>query len=451
VHLTRLALTDFRSYAAVELALEPGVSTLLGANGQGKTNLVEAVAYLSTLGSHRVATDAPLVRCGAQRAILRGAVTSAQRDSLVEIEINPGRANRARLNRAPVTRPRQVLGVLRTVLFAPEDLALTKGDPDQRRRFLDDLLVASAPRYAGVRADYERVLRQRTALLKSLRARPGARGARRYARSGTPGGPGHGDHGHGGDAHGEHSSGGDGHDSDGYRDRGDGNGLAGPGQAAAGAASLAGPASRTLDVWDEHLARAGAELLAARIRLTSSLRPLVAEAYAAVSGAPGEASITYRQSLRGPGSGGQPAGTPIPADAPADPARLADALREALARVRPEELERGVCLVGPHRDDLELRIGELPARGYASHGESWSMALALRLSGFELLRAAGDDPVLLLDDVFAELDSGRRERLAGLVAGAEQVVVTAAVPADVPAALHGARFDVSGGTVTRAG
>ena len=189
MHLTRLALTDFRSYAGAELSLEPGVSTLLGPNGQGKTNLVEAAAYVATLGSHRVATDAPLVRSGAERAILRAAVTSGARDSLVEIEINPGRANRARLNRAPVTRPRQVLGVLRTVLFAPEDLALVKGDPEQRRRFLDDLLVASAPRYAGVRADYERVLRQRTALLKSLRGRPrrpGRAGARAYAHARRP-------------------------------------------------------------------------------------------------------------------------------------------------------------------------------------------------------------------------------------------------------------------------
>jgi DNA replication and repair protein RecF len=435
VHLTRLALTDFRSYAAAELALEPGVSTLLGANGQGKTNLVEAVAYLATLGSHRVATDAPLVRSGAQRAILRGVVTSAERDSLVEIEINPGRANRAQLNRAPVTRPRQVLGVLRTVLFAPEDLALVKGDPDQRRRFLDDLLVASAPRYAGVRADYERVLRQRTALLKSLRVRPGGRGARRYARTGAPGGD---------------VPGGDGYGVDGPGWPG----LGGPGPAGPGAAAES-PASRALDVWDEHLATAGAELLAARIRLTASLRPLVAKAYAAVSGAPGEAVISYRQSLRGHGSDGPPAGTPAfpvePAVPHTAPAQLAGALREALARVRAEELERGVCLVGPHRDDLDLRIGDLPARGYASHGESWSMALSLRLSAFDLLRATGDDPVLLLDDVFAELDVGRRERLAGLVAGAEQVVVTAAVGADVPATLSGTRFDVGDGTVTRAG
>jgi DNA replication and repair protein RecF len=451
VHLTRLALTDFRSYTGAELSLEPGVSTLLGPNGQGKTNLVEAAAYVATLGSHRVATDAPLVRSGAERAILRAAVTSGARDSLVEIEINPGRANRARLNRAPVTRPRQVLGVLRTVLFAPEDLALVKGDPEQRRRFLDDLLVASAPRYAGVRADYERVLRQRTALLKSLRGhpgRPGRAGARAYAHVGAtreagPGGTeqdGAGQNGLGQDGTARDGTGRDGTGRDGTgRDGAPQNGRPG---------GLAGPAARTLDVWDEHLATAGAELLAARIALTATLRPLVARSYGAVAGAGAvEAGISYRQSLRMPGL----SGTAEPAEPAADAARLADGLREALAAVRGEELERGVCLVGPHRDDLELRIGDLPTRGYASHGESWSMALALRLSAFEALRDGGDDPVLLLDDVFAELDTGRRERLAGLVAGAEQVLVTAAVPADVPAALHGARFDVGGGQVTRAG
>ena len=456
MHLTRLALTDFRSYAGVELSLEPGVSTLLGLNGQGKTNLVEAAAYVATLGSHRVATDAPLVRSGTERAILRAAVTSGARDSLVEIEINPGRANRARLNRAPVTRPRQVLGVLRTVLFAPEDLALVKGDPEQRRRFLDDLLVTSAPRYAGVRADYERVLRQRTALLKSLRGHPGRAGragSRAYAHAGAPREAGHGGTGENGT--GENGAGQDGAGQNGLSQDGtaqDSTGRDGTGRDGAPRngrpGGLTGPAARTLDVWDEHLATAGAELLAARIALTATLRPLVARSYGAVAGAGAvEAGLSYRQSLRIPG----PGGAAEPAEPAADAARLADGLREALAAVRGEELERGVCLVGPHRDDLELRIGDLPARGYASHGESWSMALALRLSAFEALRGGGDDPVLLLDDVFAELDTGRRERLAGLVAGAEQVLVTAAVPADVPAALHGARFDVGGGRVTRAG
>ncbi|HYV79936.1 MAG TPA: DNA replication and repair protein RecF, partial [Streptosporangiaceae bacterium] len=282
MHLTRLALIDFRSYAGAELSLEPGVSTLLGPNGQGKTNLVEAAAYVATLGSHRVATDAPLVRSGAERAILRAAVTSGDRDSLVEIEINPGRSNRARLNRAPVTRPRQVLGVLRTVLFAPEDLALVKGDPEQRRRFLDDLLVASAPRYAGVRADYERVLRQRTALLKSLRGHPGRAGrsgARAYAHAGAPreaapGGTGHNVEGQNGlsqDGTDRDGAGRDGTDRDGAGRDGtgrDGTGRDGTGQDGTGTGQdraprngrpvLAGPAARTLDVWDEHLATAGA-------------------------------------------------------------------------------------------------------------------------------------------------------------------------------------------------
>ena len=443
MYLTRLALTDFRSYAAAELDLGPGVTTLLGANGQGKTNVVEAVAYLATLGSHRVASDAPLVRRGADRAILRAAVTSAARDSLIEIEINPGHANRARLNRAPV-RPRQVLGALRTVLFAPEDLALVKGDPDGRRRYLDDLLVATAPRYAGVRADYERVLRQRTALLKSLRGRAGAR---MYA-------------GAGGRARGDDPQG-DGPREDQPRNGwGDEPGNEEAGEVASAADTdggtrrdtLTGPAAGTLGVWDEHLATTGAELLAARISLTRALRPLVVRSYAAVAGDAGAIAIGYRQSFinQRPGAKGglSSAGQPEPAP---DRAALADWMRAALASVRGQELERGVCLVGPHRDDLELRIGDLPARGYASQGESWSAALALRLAAYELLREGGDDPVLLLDDVFAELDTGRRERLAAVAAGAEQVIVTAAVPDDVPPALTGARFEVAEGKVTRAG
>jgi DNA replication and repair protein RecF len=383
VHLTRLALTDFRSYASADLQLEPGVTTLSGLNGEGKTNLAEAIGYVATLGSHRVATDAPLVRQGADRAIIRAAIGSARGNSLIEIEVNPGRANRVRLNRAPLTRPREVLGILRTVLFAPEDLALVKGDPGERRRFLDDLLVATAPRYAAVRSDYERVVRQRTALLKSASAR-GPRG-----RASGPSGA---------------------------------------------AGSMPAAMAATLDAWDDQLARAGAELLAGRLALVRNLRPHVEAAYAAVSGDRGPAGIAYRASFA----------------VPEDEAGLDEAMRKALEEARPGELERGVCLIGPHRDELELRVGDLPARGYASHGESWSLALALRLAAYELLRSGGEDPVLILDDVFAELDTGRRDRLAGLVAGAEQVIVTAAVPADVPAGLTGARFDVAGGVITRA-
>jgi DNA replication and repair protein RecF len=380
VRVTHLSVIDFRSYASAELAFDQGVTALIGPNGHGKTNLVEAVGYVATLGSHRVATDAPLVRLGAQRAVVRAMVRRAGRDTLVEIEIVPGGANRARLNRAPVPRAREVLGVLRTVLFAPEDLALVKGDPDGRRRFLDDLLVARAPRFAGVRADYERVVRQRNALLKSAGA---------MIRSG----------------------------------RGD---------------------ARTLDVWDSHLATAGAELLAGRLRLVSLLAPDVAKAYAQVSDGQGEATIAYKTSL----------GEDLASGAAVDRELLAARLLEALAKARPQELERGVSLAGPHRDDLQLNLGPFPAKGFASHGESWSFALALRLGSYELLRADGGpdgdgEPVLVLDDVFAELDAGRRDRLAALVAGAEQVLVTAAVPQDVPEGLEGARFDVLAGEVRK--
>jgi DNA replication and repair protein RecF len=400
VHLTRLALIDFRSYTTADLTLEPGVTTLSGPNGEGKTNLAEAIGYVATLGSHRVATDTPLVRQGAERAIVRAAISSFRGQALIEIEVNPGKANRVRLNRAPVTRPREILGILRTVLFAPEDLALVKGDPGERRRFLDDLLVATAPRFAGVRSDYERVVRQRTALLKSAGQRLG-RGRARPAGEDRPPADGDGD-----------------------------------GAAPARPSSASSAIAATLDTWDEQLARTGAELLAARLTLVRSLRPHVLAAYAAVSGDRGPAGLAYKPSFELPGA------DPEPGD-------LEKALREALQQARPQELERGVCLVGPHRDELELRVGELPARGYASHGESWSLALALRLASYELLRADGEDPVLILDDVFAELDAGRRDRLATLVADAEQVIVTAAVPADVPATLIGVRYRVGDGTITR--
>jgi DNA replication and repair protein RecF len=424
VHLTRLALTDFRSYPSVDLALGPGVTIFSGPNGEGKTNLVEAVGYVATLASHRVAQDAPLIRQGADRAIVRANVHGAVSDTLIEIELNPGRANRVRLNRAPVTKPREVLGLLRTVLFAPEDLALVKGDPGERRRFLDDLLVAMAPRYAGIRADYDRVLRQRTALLKSAghsRVSGGLKGKRPPLD---------------------------------------------PSAARAGKANSRETVMSTLDVWDAHLARAGAELLVAREHLVAALRPHVESAYSAVAGERGPATIEYRRSfgaaatLRSgeqgdePDSGGAAANGENPSaqggTGHADRVRdAAAALRSALAEVRDSELDRGVCLAGPHRDELELGVRGMPARGYASHGESWSLALALRLASFDLLRGGPgrEDPVLILDDVFAELDAGRRDRLAGLVAGAEQVLVTAAVPADVPLVLAGARFTVAAGAL----
>ena len=375
MYVRHLSVADFRSWPAAEVAFEPGPSVLVGPNGQGKTNLVEAIGYVATLGSHRVATDAPLVREGADRAVVRTAVVSDGRELLVELEINPGRANRARLNRSPVPRARDVLGALRSVLFAPEDLALVRGDPGERRRFLDELLVQRTPRYAGVRADYERVLKQRGALLKT----------------------------------------------------------AGAARRAGGAGDL-----RTLDVWDGHLARHGAELLAGRLALGRALTPYVAGAYEEVARGGGPAAVSYACSL----------GEALP---PGEPAAdlLAAALLSELARLRPQEVERGVTLVGPHRDDLVLALGGRPAKGYASHGESWSYALALRLASYELLAADGAEPVLVLDDVFAELDTARRSRLAAVAGKAEQVLVTAAVAGDVPDELLGARYDVADGVVRR--
>ncbi|NAZ74636.1 DNA replication/repair protein RecF [Kineococcus sp. T13] len=391
MHVAHLSLVDYRSYPSLELDLHPGTTTFVGLNGQGKTNLVEAVGYVATLGSHRVSGDGPLVRQGAARAVVRAQLVRGGRRALVELEITPGRANRARLNGNPVRRVRDVLGVLRTVLFAPEDLALVKGDPAERRRYLDDLLVTRWPRVAGVRADYDRILRQRTALLKS------AGSAMRSGRVDTS----------------------------------------------------------ALEVWDEHLATTGADLLSARLALLGDLRAPADGAYRAVSAGQGDLELGYRSGLPllAEGVATEPGGA-VP-DRPA----LREALLAGMAEQRKAELERGVCLVGPHRDDLVLTLGGMPAKGYASHGESWSVALGLRLASYRLLLAddAAEDPggpVLVLDDVFAELDAGRRQRLADVVADAEQVLVTAAVPEDVPDALLGAGADqvhVSAGRAVRGG
>jgi DNA replication and repair protein RecF len=395
MQLTHLSLADFRSYAEAEVELAAGVTVFVGPNGQGKTNLVEAVGYLATLGSHRVSSDAPLVRAGAERAVVRAAVREGDRRQLVELELNPGRANRARINRSTQVRPRDVLGIVRTVLFAPEDLSLVKGDPGERRRFLDELITARSPRMAGVRADYDRVLKQRNTLLKT------AAMARRHGGRG---------------------------------------------------ADLS-----TLDVWDQHLARAGAELLAQRLALVAEVQPLADKAYEQLAPGGGPVLLEYRASADAV-SGGDTDTRPGPdgggpgsaADRPADAAALYERLLAALGEARPREVERGVTLVGPHRDELLLRLGELPAKGYASHGESWSLALALRLASYGLLREEGPEPVLVLDDVFAALDTRRRERLAELVAPGEQVLVTAAVPQDVPPVLSGARFTVTDGRVFHA-
>ena len=356
--------------------LDPGVAVLVGQNGMGKTNLVEALGYVATLDSHRVATDAPLVRAGATSAVIRCEIVHDGRELLVELEIVPGKANRARLNRSPVRRSRDVLGALRMVLFAPEDLELVRGDPSERRRYLDDLLVARQPRYSGVRADYDRVVKQRNALLRTAYLTRKVGGTR-------------------------------------------------------------GQDLSTLAVWDQHLAHHGAELLAGRLELVTALAPHLTKAYDAVAAGRTAASISYSSRL----------GENLPADRPA----LEEAILASLAERRPAEIERGVTLVGPHRDDLLQSLGDLPTKGYTSHGESWSFALAMRLAAYDLLRSDGIEPVLVLDDVFAELDAGRRERLAALVSDATQLLVTCAVPEDVPGALRGTRYDVGQGTVARAG
>jgi DNA replication and repair protein RecF len=374
VYVRHLQLGSFRSWERVDVALSPGPTVFVGRNGEGKTNLVEAVGYLATMSSHRVSADAPLVRHGETQAVVRAALRRGDRELLVEIEINPGRANRVRVNRAPLPRPRELLGMVRTVLFAPEDLALVRGDPTERRRFLDELLVTRTPRLAGVRSDYDRVLKQRNALLKTAR----------LAR---------------------------------------------------------GKAMETLDVWDGHLTDFGGQLLAARLQLIADLAPHVAESYAGVAGEGAEvAGLGYSSTVPAAGNGAAIAPGPQPSAA-----ELTAAMRERVAERRGDELDRGMTLVGPHRDDLVLHLGPAQAKGFASHGESWSLALALKLATFALLRAEGEDPILILVDVFATLDAQRRAALATVARSAEQTLITAAVVDDVPEELRGVRVEVGDG------
>lgn len=370
MYVRHLGLRDFRSWAVADLELQPGRTVFVGPNGFGKTNLIEALWYSTTLGSHRVGTDAPLVRTGASRAVVSTIVVNEGRECAIDLEIAAGRANKARLNRSPVRSTREVVGVLRAVLFAPEDLALVRGDPAERRRYLDDLATLRRPAVAAVRADYEKVLRQRTALLKS------ASGIRYRADSG---------------------------------------------------------ALDTLGVWDSRLAEHGAELMSARIDLVNQLAPEVEKAYQLLAPGSRPASVAYRSSL-GTEALGEPGGN--------DREFLEAALLAALAERRAAELERGICLVGPHRDDLELWLGDQPAKGFASQGESWSFAVSLRLAAYELLRADGSEPVLLLDDVFAELDAARRRALAAVAESAEQVLVTAAVVEDIPEGWDARRIQI---------
>ena len=374
----QLSLVDFRNYTSADVALAPGANLFVGSNGQGKTNLAEAIAYFATLGSHRVSADAPLVRAGADAAFLRARLGHGERRVVLEIQIAKQGSNKARVGGSPV-RTAELPRYAQVVLFAPEDLQIVRGDPSARRRFVDQLLVQRLPRMAGVLGDYDRVLRQRTALLKSARAR-----------------------------------------------------------------GIKGAALTTLDVWDEKLVSLGSQIIDARAALTAELHGPLTDAYAAIAGADHRPELEWASSVHGIDPEEDAVAEPVHGSSP-----TAELFRAALAAKRGAELERGLTLVGPHRDDLVIRIRSLPVKGYASHGESWSVALALRLASAQLLRAESliGDPIVILDDVFAELDADRRSRLAGLVGDFEQVIVTAAVEADVPAGLRGRTVRVTAGTI----
>lgn len=374
-----LSLVDFRNYATAELSLHRGPNVLVGKNGQGKTNLAEAVVFLATLGSHRVSSDAPMVRDGQEFAVIRARLSVGERKVLAEVQLNRQGSNKARINGSP-SKISELPRYAHVVLFAPEDLQIVRGDPSSRRKFADQLLIQRIPRMSAVLGDYDRVLKQRTALLKSARAR-----------------------------------------------------------------GIRGEALTTLEVWDDKLVALGSEIIDARLRLAADLRTPLISAYAAIAGADHQPELDWALSVRG--------GDPEEGEAEAasdTKGEIAEMFRAALRAKRTQELDRGLTLVGPHRDDLLLRVRGLPVKGYASHGESWSIALALRLASAELLRAESPagDPVLILDDVFAELDADRRQRLATLTVGYEQVVVTAAVEEDIPEELHRHVVRITDGTIS---
>lgn len=383
-----ISLANFRNYETADVSFSPGVNLLVGPNGQGKTNLVEAIRYLSTLSSHRVAGYLPLIRHAQpeiEQAVIRVLANHDSRDALLEVELNRSSPNRARINKANATRLRDVLGYVNTVTFAPEDLDIIKKDPSNRRAFIDELLVQVSPRFSGVFTDYERVLKQRNTLLRTARQ-----------------------------------------------------------------TSAKGTALSTLDAWDESLVKFGAEIVAARVALVERLRPLLTAAYQSIAIANNEPRILTKSSLVGATVADEDDAAALDNIESSNVTEVEGLFRAKLARIRQNELDRGITMVGPHRDDLVLMLSDLPAKGYASHGESWSFALALRLASISLLRTEtrSGDPILILDDVFAELDAGRRSRLAELVAGNEQVIITAAVGDDVPVELKARVFKVAAGEVS---
>ncbi|AZA10344.1 DNA replication/repair protein RecF [Corynebacterium gerontici] len=365
MYLRHLELQNFRSWKDCRIDLKPGVHLFVGRNGFGKTNIVEAIGYVSHLGSHRVSGDGPLVRQGQEQARISATAVNQGRELTAHLLLKRRGANLGQINRTRLKSPRELLGVVQSVLFSPEDLALVRGEPEERRRYLDHVIASQRPRLAGIKADYNHVLRQRNSLLKSANV-----ALRR--------------------------------------------GYGGSGESAL----------LTLDTWDAQLAALGGHLMQARIELIGQLQPLVHEAYARIAPESRPASISYKPSVSLVG---------VDETSP----EILEALMLAeLGVKRDKEIDRGMSLVGPHRDDLDVLLGDYPAKGFASHGETWSMALALRLAEFEVLRSMGTDPVLILDDVFAELDAKRRQRLVEVTQEAEQVLITAAVGDDLPDGLQ---------------
>jgi DNA replication and repair protein RecF len=364
-----LNLINFRSYEDVTVECEPGVNIFVGPNGQGKTNIVEAIYYLATLSSHRVSSDQPLVKTGAESAVIRAMFVEADKSVSIDLEIKPGKTNRAKVNRSQVTRSRDILGIIRAVMFSPEDLSLVKGEPGERRNFLDETLIQRFPRFSGVKADYEKVLKQRNALLRS----PNKENI-----------------------------------------------------------------ESTLEVWDDQLIKLGTEIIFHRVQLINDLRPFFIDRYHTISG--GQQAVSSSNV-------GLEYQSKFMSSVDLAPLEITNEFKDALSTRRRDELIRGVTLVGPHRDELLLTLGELPIKGFASHGESWSASLALRLASADVLRADGVEPIMILDDVFAELDTMRRETLVELVRDAPQVFITAAVEGDIPLSIGGVTSCVSLGSV----
>jgi DNA replication and repair protein RecF len=361
VLITNLNLNNYRSYTTLDLSLDPGVSIFVGKNGEGKTNIAEAVLYLTFLSSHRASGNTPLIKLGNQSAYIRAKVKYPEREILVELEINGDKANRAKVNQNQVRSQKEIFGIVQTIYFSPEDLDIVRGDPSERRRFIDQLLTLRSPRIAGVISDYERAVKQRNSLLKT--------------------------------------------------------------RASADA----------LNPWDKQVAELGGELITLRMLALDELKPIFNQVYKDISDTK-PAEIVYKSSIENP---------------TLNQGENSEKIMERLVNNRGTELDRGLTLTGPHRDDLLLILGDHAVKGYASHGESWSIALSLKLATYNLLKLDGLSPILILDDVFSELDEERRERLAEIAKSADQTIITVAVENDLPKSITGTKYLVRAGAVSK--